>query len=70
MWFGRAFHKVAADVPISRLPYRIVLLRLGTSDVVDAGLRALEGVYHGSSSQIYCGELLCNILKVNTSIFN
>ena len=46
MWFGRAFHRVAADVPISRLPYRIVLLRLGTSDVVDADLRALEGVYH------------------------
>ena len=45
MWFGRAFHRVAADVPISRLPYRIVLLLLG-SDVVDADLRALEGVYH------------------------
>ena len=46
MWFGRSFHRVAADVPISRLPYRIILLRLGTSDVVDADLRALEGVYH------------------------
>ena len=46
MWFGRAFHRVAADVPKSRLPYRIALLLLGTSDVVDADLRALEGVYH------------------------
>ena len=44
MWFGRAFHRVAADVPISCLSYRIVLLWLGTSDVVDADLRALEGV--------------------------
>ena len=34
MWFGRAFHRVVADVPISRLPYRIVLLLLGTSGVV------------------------------------
>ena len=33
MRFGRAFHRVAADVPISRLPYRIVLLLLGTSGV-------------------------------------
>ena len=32
MWFGRAFHRVAADVPFS---YRIVLLLLGTSDVVN-----------------------------------
>ena len=46
MWLGRAFHRVAADVPISRLPYRIVLLRLGTSDVVDADQRTLVGVYH------------------------
>ena len=46
MWFGRAFHRVAADVPISRLPYRIVLLLLGTSDVVGADMRTLEGVYH------------------------
>ena len=42
MWFCRAVHRVVADEPISRLPYRIVLLRLGTSDVVDADLRALE----------------------------
>ena len=46
MWFGRAFHRIAADELISRLPYRIVLLRLGTSVVVDADLRDLEGVYH------------------------
>ena len=46
MWLGRAFHRVAADVPISRLPHQIILLLLGTSDVVYADLRPLVGVYH------------------------
>ena len=46
IWFGRAFHGVAADVPISRPPYRFVLLRLGTSDVVDADLRAQVEAYN------------------------
>ena len=34
IWLGTAFHSVAADVQ-SRLLYRIVLLWLSTSDVVD-----------------------------------
>ena len=46
MLFGREFHRAAVDVSISRLPYLTVLLRFGTSDVVDEDCNGLAGVYH------------------------
>ena len=46
MLFGREFHRAAVDVSISRLPYLTVLLRFGTSDVVDEDRNGFAGVYH------------------------
>ena len=46
MLFGREFHRAAVDVSISRLPYLTVLLRFGTSDVVDEERNGLPEVYH------------------------
>ena len=44
MLFGREFHRAAIEVSISRLPYLTVLIRFGTSDVVDDDRNALAGV--------------------------
>ena len=41
---GKLFHKTAFGVSNSLLPYRTVLLRFGTSDVVDADRNVLAGV--------------------------
>ena len=46
MLVGREFHRAAVDVAISRLPYLMVLLRFGTSDVVDEDRNGLAGVYY------------------------
>ena len=43
MLFGNPFHSTAADVSMRRFPYLTVLLRLGTSEVVDAERRARLG---------------------------
>ena len=42
---GKLFHKTAVEVSNNLFPYRIVLLRFGTSDVVDADRNVLAGVY-------------------------
>ena len=63
MLFGREFHRAGVDVSISRLPYLTVLLRFGTSDVVDEDRNGLAGVYHLNISHMYVGACPCNILK-------
>ena len=42
---GKLFHKTAVDVSNSRFPYRTVILRFGTNDVVDADRNVFAGVY-------------------------
>ena len=46
IWLGKAFHRVIADVLFSRLPYRVVRLQLGTSDVAETAFKSSMGVYH------------------------
>ena len=70
MLLGSVFHRVADDVLKIRLPVRIVLFLFGTSDVVDADLNGLFGVYQFNSSRKYDGAVLCSDLNVMTSILN
>ena len=42
---GKLFHKTAVDVSNSLFPYRTVLFRFGTSDVVDADRNVLAGAF-------------------------
>ena len=53
--FGKLFHKTAVDVSNSLFPYHTVLLRFGTSNVVDADRNVLAGVYQCSKSLMYVG---------------
>ena len=55
---GRVVHSVAAAVSTNRLPSFIVLLLLGTNDVVFADLRCLVGWYKVNSSLRYLGASL------------
>ena len=49
------FHSAPAIVSSNRLPYLTVLLRFGTSDVVDAERNGREVVYQFNNSHIVCG---------------
>ena len=54
---GSEFHKAANDVSIIRLPYRIVFILFGTSDVHDADFNVLDEVHvhqWKSSHIIWC----------------
>ena len=67
---GREFHSAAVDVSISLFPYLIVLLRFGTSDVVNEERSGLAGEYQWNKSIMYCGASRCKTLNVNTSNFS
>ena len=43
---GKLLNKTSVDVSNGLFPYRTVLLRFGTSDVVDADRNVLAGVDH------------------------
>ena len=67
---GREFHNAAVDVSISLFPYLLVLLRLGTSDVVHEERSGLAGEYQWNMSIMYCCASRCKALNVNTSNFS
>ena len=67
---GKLFYKTAVDVSNSLFSYRTVLLRFGTSDVVDADRNVLAGVYQWSKSHMYEGTCEWSTLNVITRILN
>ena len=56
---GKLFQKTAVNVSNSLFPYRTVLLRFGTSDVVDADRNVLAGVYTNEVNRT-CMKALAN----------
>ena len=71
MLFGREFHRAALEVAISRLPFLTVVLRFGTSDMVDEERMALqECTIETSHIIMYVGACPCNTLNFNTRSFD